>query len=167
MSAETWQVKVVLLGCPNVGKSELCARLGGVAAPTDVANITSVVMQTSAGSVQINVWDGVLSEEGVGVELALLADGAIIMFDVTDQESYNRVPDYYRRIMALDTVPCVLVGNKVDDPNRVVKPKNITFHRKKNLQYYDVSASTGYNVTKPFLWLLRKITSNPDLHFLE
>ena len=33
----------------------------------------------------------------------------------------------------------------------------ITFHRKKNLQYYEVSAKSNYNFEKPFLWLARKL----------
>eukprot|EP00966_Prymnesium_polylepis_P230184 5326287-Prymnesium_polylepis.1 len=37
-----------------------------------------------------------------------------------------------------------------------VKAKQITFHRKKNLQYYDISAKSNYNFEKPFLWLARK-----------
>ena len=40
---------------------------------------------------------------------------------------------------------------------RKVKAKQITFHRKKNLQYYDISAKSNYNFEKPFLWLARKV----------
>lgn len=39
-----------------------------------------------------------------------------------------------------------------------MKAKSITFHRKKNLQYYDISAKSNYNFEKPFLWLARKLT---------
>lgn len=39
-----------------------------------------------------------------------------------------------------------------------MKPKQIIFHRKKNLQYYDISAKSNYNFEKPFLWLARKLT---------
>ena len=46
---------------------------------------------------------------------------------------------------------------------RKVKAKAITFHRKKNLQYYDISAKSNYNFEKPFLWLARKLTGNPGL----
>ena len=42
--------------------------------------------------------------------------------------------------------------------DRKVKPKQIIFHRKKNLQYYDISAKSNYNFEKPFLWLARKLT---------
>jgi len=51
---------------------------------------------------------------------------------------------------------------------RKVKAKNITFHRKKNLQYYDISAKSNYNFEKPFLWLARKLVGNPALvYYLE
>ena len=46
---------------------------------------------------------------------------------------------------------------------RKVKAKTITFHRKKNLQYYDISAKSNYNFEKPFLWLGRKLVGNPQL----
>jgi GTP-binding nuclear protein Ran len=61
----------------------------------------------------------------------------------------------------------VLCGNKVDIKDRKVKAKNITFHRKKNLQYYDISAKSNYNFEKPFLWLARKLLGDPNLVFVE
>lgn len=57
----------------------------------------------------------------------------------------------------------MLCGNKVDVKERKVKAKTITFHRKKNLQYYDISAKSNYNFEKPFLWLARKLVGNPSL----
>lgn len=44
-----------------------------------------------------------------------------------------------------------------------MKAKTITFHRKKNLQYYDISAKSNYNFEKPFLWLARKLVGNQTL----
>jgi len=61
----------------------------------------------------------------------------------------------------------VLVGNKVDVKERKVKAKQITFHRKKNLQYYDISAKSNYNFEKPFLWLAKKLVGDPHLMFVE
>lgn len=37
-------------------------------------------------------------------------------------------------------IPIVLCGNKVDIKDRKVKAKQITFHRKKNLQFFEISA---------------------------
>merc|ERR1712013_557019 len=44
--------------------------------------------------------------------------------------------------------------------------KSIVFHRKKNLQYYDISAKSNYNFEKPFLWLARKLIGDPNLEFV-
>jgi len=56
---------------------------------------------------------------------------------------------------------------QVEIKDRKVKAKNITFHRKKNLQYFDISAKSNYNFEKPFLWLARKLTGDPNLQFVE
>ena len=57
-----------------------------------------------------------------------------------------------------ENIAIVLTGNKVDIKDRKVKAKSIVFHRKKNLQYYDISAKSNYNFEKPFLWLARFLT---------
>lgn len=92
---------------------------------------------------------------------------AIIMFDVTARITYNNVPTWHRDLVRVcDNIPMVLCGNKVDlSKERRVKPKQITFHRKKNLQYYDISAKSNYNYEKPFLWLARRLSGQPNLEF--
>lgn len=66
-------------------------------------------------------------------------------------------------VRVCENIPIVLCGNKVDVKERKVKAKTITFHRKKNLQYYDISAKSNYNFEKPFLWLARKLVGNQTL----
>lgn len=44
-----------------------------------------------------------------------------------------------------------------DEQERKVKTAQVTFHRKKNIQYYEISAKSNYNFEKPFLWLARKL----------
>ncbi|CAN0417486.1 unnamed protein product, partial [Hapterophycus canaliculatus] len=56
---------------------------------------------------------------------------------------------------------------KVEIKDRKVKAKQITFHRKKNLQYYDISAKSNYNFEKPFLWLAKKLVGDANLQFVE
>lgn len=56
---------------------------------------------------------------------------------------------FHRRVLF-----CV---GQVEIKDRKVKAKQITFHRKKNLQYYDISAKSNYNFEKPFLWLAKKL----------
>lgn len=49
---------------------------------------------------------------------------------------------------------------------RKVKTGAVTFHRKKNLQYFEISAKSNYNFERPFLWLARKLVGNANLEFV-
>ena len=90
------------------------------------------------------------------------------MFDVTSRITYKNVPNWHRDLTRVcENIPIVLTGNKVEIKDRKVKAKQITFHRKKNLQYYDISAKSNYNFEKPFLWLARKLSGDNTLHFVE
>ena len=51
--------------------------------------------------------------------------------------------------------------------DRKVKAKQITFHRRKNLPYYDISAKSNHNFEKPFLWIARKLAGDQDIVFVE
>ena len=51
-------------------------------------------------------------------------------------------------------------------PRTALRPQ-VTFHRKKNLQYHEISAKSNYNYEKPFLYLARKLVGDGALHFVE
>ncbi len=92
---------------------------------------------------------------------------AIIMFDVTSKVTYKNVPNWHRDLVRVcSNIPIVLTGNKVDIRDRKVKAKTVTFHRKKNLQYYDISAKSNYNFERPFLWLAQKLVGDSALRFV-
>uniref|UniRef100_M8C280 Uncharacterized protein n=1 Tax=Aegilops tauschii TaxID=37682 RepID=M8C280_AEGTA len=48
-----------------------------------------------------------------------------------------------------ENILIVLCGKKADVKNWQVKAKMVTFHRKKNLQYYEICAKSNYNFEKP------------------
>jgi GTP-binding nuclear protein Ran len=92
---------------------------------------------------------------------------AIIMFDVTSRIIYQNVPNWHKDLIRVcENIPIVLCGNKVDVKDRKLQTKSIIFHRKKNMQYYDISARSNYNFEKPFLWLARKVVNDPNLEFV-
>ena len=120
----------------------------------------SFLRRVAQGQLVFNVWDTAGQEKFGGLRDGYYIQGqcAIIMFDVTSRITYKNVPNWHRDLVRVcETIPIVLVGNKVDVKERKVKAKQITFHRKKNLQYYDISAKSNYNFEKPFLWLARKV----------
>merc|ERR1712021_60103 len=125
---------------------------------------------TSKGQILFNVWDTAGQEKLGGLRDGYYIGGncGIVMFDVCSRITYTNVPKWYKDLTRVcESIPIVLVGNKVDVKDRKVKGKQITFHRKKNLQYYDISAKSNYNFEKPFLWLARKLSGDNALHFVE
>jgi GTP-binding nuclear protein Ran len=129
-----------------------------------------LVFHTNRGPIKFNVWDTAGQERFGGLRDGYYIQGqcAIVMFDVTSRITYKNVPNWHRDLVRVcENIPIVLVGNKVDVKERKVKAKQITFHRKKNLQYYDISAKSNYNFEKPFLWLARKLVGDPNLTFVE
>jgi GTP-binding nuclear protein Ran len=90
------------------------------------------------------------------------------MFDVCSRITYKNVPKWYKDISRVcDNIPIVLVGNKVDVKDRKVKARQILFPRKHGIQYYDISAKSNYQFEKPFVWLLKKLLSDPTLTLVE
>jgi GTP-binding nuclear protein Ran len=169
------EFKLVLVGDGGVGKSNFVGRfiLGDFDRrynPTTEAVVYSIVLYTNRGPIKINVWDTAGQEKG-GVlrdKYYLQADGAIIMFDLTSRVSHRHVPQWHSDLTRLcENIPIIIVGNKVDLKERKVTAKQITFHRKKNLQYYDMSAKMNYNLEKPFLYLIRKLSGDHTLCFVE
>jgi len=89
------------------------------------------------------------------------------MFDITSNITYKNVPNWHKDLIRVcQNIPVVLCGNKVDIKDRKVKAKSIVFHRKNNMQYYDISARSNYNFEKPFLWLTQKLAGDHNVEFV-
>ena len=169
------EFKLVLVGDGGVGKTTFVKRhLTGEFEKRYIATLGVEVHPmpffTNHGNIVFNVWDTAGQEKLGGLRDGYYIHGqcAIIMFDVTSRTTYKNVPTWHRDITRVcEDIPIVLCGNKVDVRNRQVRAKTITFHRKKNLQYYELSAKSNYNFEKPFLYLARKLAGDPTLQFVE
>lgn len=163
--------KLVLVGDGGTGKTTFVKRhLSGEFEKKYIATVGvevhPLVFTTNYGSICFNVWDTAGQERFGGLRDGYYVQGqcGIIMFDVTSRITYKNVPNWHRDLTRVcENIPIVLCGNKVDIKERKVKAKSITFHRKKNLQYYDISAKSNYNFEKPFVYLARKLSGNNDL----
>jgi len=167
--------KLVLVGDGGTGKTTFVKRhLTGEFEKKYIATlgveVHPLVFYTNYGHILFNCWDTAGQEKFGGLRDGYYIQGqcAIIMFDVTSRVTYKNVPNWHRDLVRVcENIPIVLCGNKVDVKDRKVKAKTITFHRKKNLQYYDISAKSNYNFEKPFLWLARKLCGEQQLEFVE
>merc|ERR1711962_495866 len=167
--------KLVLVGDGGVGKTTFVKRhLTGEFEKKYIATlgveVHPLTFYTNYGQIIFNCWDTAGQEKFGGLRDGYYIQGqcAVIMFDVTSRITYKNVPNWHRDLIRVcEHIPIVLCGNKVDIKDRKVKAKAIVFPRKKNLQYYDISAKSNYNFEKPFLWLARKLVGDPNLEFVE
>ena len=130
------------------------------------AQRTTLRFQTNRGDINFECLD--IAGQAMFRQLAtgymIGADAAILMFDVTSRTSYKNISSHHRDIVGVrDHIPMVLCGNKVDMKTRVVKPSGITFHKRKNIQYCEISAKTNYNIRTPFVYLARKLCQEPSM----
>merc|ERR1719329_1014093 len=174
-NAPVAEFKLVLVGDGGVGKTTFVKRyLTGEFEKKYIATLGVEVhpmpFTTNKGTILFNVWDTAGQEKLGGLRDGYYIGGhcGIIMFDVCARITYANVPKWYKDLTRVcENIPIVLVGNKVDVKDRKVKAKQIIFHRKKSLQYYDISAKSNYQFEKPFVWLLRKLTNEPSLTLVE
>ena len=175
MSAEQIPTfKLVLVGDGGTGKTTFVKRhLSGEFEKKYIATVGvevhPLVFHTNYGPICFNTWDTAGQEKFGGLRDGYYVQGqcGIIMFDVTSRITYKNVPNWHKDLVRVcENIPIVLCGNKVDIKERKVKAKTITFHRKKNLQYYDISAKSNYNFEKPFVWLAQRLTGHQDLQLV-
>lgn len=169
------QFKCLLVGEGGVGKTTFVKRhMTGEFEKKYVATIGvevhEIPFDTNRGRLLFNVWDTAGQEKFGGLRDGYYIQGqcAMIMFDVTSRVTYKNVEIWYRDLVRVcGDIPIVLVGNKIDVKDRKVKAKQINFHRKKNLAYFEVSAKSNFNYEKPFLYLARQLVGDRHLKLVE
>ncbi|KAJ7248103.1 GTP-binding nuclear protein GSP1/Ran [Mycena rebaudengoi] len=171
--SEMHRFKLVLVGDGGTGKTTFVKRhMTGEFKKQYIATlgveVHPLTFTTNYGVICFDVWDTAGQEKFGGLRDGYYIQGqcGIIMFDVTSRITYKNVPNWHRDVeQVCENIPIVLCGNKVDVKDRKVKTSQITFHRRKNLQYIEISAKSNYNFEKPFLWLGRKLVGQANLEF--
>jgi GTP-binding nuclear protein Ran len=171
--AEGLVAKLVLVGDGGVGKTTFVKRhqtgeFEKKYIPTMGVQVSQLQFQTTLGPLIYNIWDTAGQERFGGLREGyyLEAQCAIVMFDVTSAATYRNVQTWHRDLVRVcPNIPIVLVGNKIDVRDRKVPAKRVTFHKKNNMRYFEVSAKSNYHFEMPFLSLARQLTGDPNLAF--
>lgn len=88
------------------------------------------------------------------------ADGAILMYSETDEDSFNKIDGWLTKLgeNAPENVITFLVANKCDSLERTVtKQRGVELSRTKKLKFYESSAKQNINVNKVFEELVKDI----------
>lgn len=94
------------------------------------------------------------------------AAGVLLVFDLNKKSSFVNLTNWIREIREeiAPSVPIVLLGNKCDlkEDKREVGNEVEDFTYKHELQYFETSAKTGYNVEKAFEHITNAICKNME-----
>merc|ERR1711998_2904 len=175
-SDKVFNFKLLVVGDGGSGKTTFCKRhVNGefrvTYIPTIGVEVHPLDFTTNKGIINFMCWDTAGQEKFGGLRDGYYVGGecAILMFDLSDRNSYKNIPVWYRDILRVcDMIPIVLVGNKYDIRTQgLLEDKILSIKRKLRLTFIDVSARTNRNYEKPFLYLMKKLLNTPFVMFLE
>jgi Ras-related protein Rab-1A len=160
--------KLLLIGDSGVGKSCLLARF---ADDTFSSSFTSTIgvdfkirtVELDGKIVKLQIWDTAGQERFKTITSSYYrgAHGIIVVYDVTNQNSFNNVKTWLNEIdrFATDGVNKLLVGNKSDliSQRAVDQDTGKQFADSMGLQFLETSAKSSHNVEEAFLSMGRSI----------
>lgn len=176
--ASNLDMKVVVLGSANVGKTSIINRYCNGIFIDDTLNTIGAGFFTHTVNIDdyevtLMLWDTAGEERFRSVAPSLLrgTNGLVLVFDLTSPESFSNIDIYME--MFLDTcevdmaheLPILLLGNKMDLNSQNVSDDNIQnwLTSNKVTHYFEVSAKTGLNINEAFMEFLQAIVQPLEL----
>lgn len=162
---------ILIIGDGGVGKSSYVRKVntGNFKSKYDTTiglEPHKFTLKTSDGEKEITILDTAGQEKFGSLRKSVyeIADAAFIMFDLTSRTTYTNIPNWYRDLTNEkgEDFPIVIIGNKLDS-ERKVREKMITFPKRKNLPYFEMSVKDETNLDKPFNTILQKLYKNDSI----
>lgn len=129
--AGTQRFKVVLLGEGRVGKTSILLRFvrgeySDKQQSTLQASYLDKKVSINNQTCNLSIWDTAGQERfhALGPIYYRDADGAVLVYDITDHESFTKVRKWVRELKSIvgNDISIVIVGNKIDlEKNRAVQ----------------------------------------------
>ncbi|QLG72883.1 hypothetical protein HG535_0D05920 [Zygotorulaspora mrakii] len=160
--------KLLLIGNSGVGKSCLLLRFSDDTYTNDYISTIGVdfkikTVELDGKTVKLQIWDTAGQERFRTITSSYYrgSHGIIIVYDVTDQESFNGVKMWLQEIdrYATSTVLKLLVGNKCDLKEKRVVEYDVAkeFADANKMPFLETSALDSTNVEEAFLTMARQI----------
>lgn len=160
-TSKDFQFKVVLLGEGAVGKSSLLMqyvenKFNPRHTSTIQASFQSKVLALDGCHVTLNIWDTAGQEKyhALGPIYYRGSQGALLIFDITDQRSFDRVKIWMKELhRALgDSTVLMIVGNKLDlAQNRTVSLEEAQeYASSMGAMYEETSAKENVGIDRAF-----------------
>mmetsp|Transcript_64034 Transcript_64034/g.133511 ORF Transcript_64034/g.133511 Transcript_64034/m.133511 type:complete len:202 (+) Transcript_64034:109-714(+) len=169
MSAEyDYLFKLLLIGDSGVGKSCLLLRFADDTYTESYISTIGVdfkirTLELDGKTIKLQIWDTAGQERFRTITSSYYrgAHGIIVVYDVTDQESFNNVKQWMNEIdrYASDKVNKMLVGNKCDLTSKKVVDYDAAkeFADQLGIPFLETSAKNSTNVEQAFITMAAEI----------
>ncbi|KAH1202296.1 GTP-binding protein YPTM2 [Glycine max] len=160
--------KLLLIGDSGVGKSCLLLRFADDSYLDSYISTIGVdfkirTVEQDGKTIKLQIWDTAGQERFRTITSSYYrgAHGIIVVYDVTDQESFNNVKQWLNEIdrYASENVNKLLVGNKCDlTANKVVSSETAkAFADEIGIPFMETSAKNATNVEQAFMAMAAEI----------
>ena len=120
-------------------------------------------LQYEGKDIKLNIWDTAGQEKFRSITLNFYkgVDGIILVFDITDENSFTNIPHWIRQIKLYASENCamVLLGNKCDMMDRKISKDRIDeCCTEYGLKYFESSAKMNINIEQAFITIVKDIS---------
>jgi len=163
--------QLLIIGDSTVGKTSILSRFANgtfnsnYLATVGLDNFTKDETIDDK-NVRIKIWDTAGQERYKALTKGFFrnAEGIMIVYDVTNQESFENLKNWIQSIKDnmgndfLERIPVVIIGNKIDSDEREIKTEDAeSFCKQQNYPYFETSAKTGENIDSTIRFLVKKV----------
>ena len=162
-------IKLLLIGDSSVGKTNFVFRF--VDNRFQTVHLTTigfdfkskiVTLPNSKKTLKLQIWDTAGQERYMSLNqnLFLKVHGVILMYDISNRESFDHLTKWLDLIKdAINDIPIVLVGNKIDkEEERLVSyNEGEQLAKELNISFFESSGKENKNVKEPFYSLCEEI----------
>jgi len=166
------EYKILLVGDAGVGKSSIIMRFAeNIFTDTAMCNVGSdfkdCTLNHQGKEYKLKVWDTAGQERFRAITSSYYQDthGFVIVYDVTDEVSFNNVKMWFSEIEKYTTGPYqkILIGNKEDLSTRVIAYNTAReWADEYGLVFLETSAKTGTNIQNAFTQLIALLTNKTN-----
>lgn len=159
---------MLLIGDSGVGKSCLLLRFSDDSFTTSFITTIGIdfkikTVEIGGKRIKLQIWDTAGQERFRTITTAYYrgAMGILLVYDVTDEQSFNNIRNWIRNIEqhAADNVDKVLIGNKCDMiQSKVVETaKGQSLADEYGIKFFETSAKNAINVAEAFTAIAKDI----------
>ena len=165
------EFKIILIGNASVGKTSIFNKFttgdfSKIYKSTIAAEFKSKLLKVNKNLwAKLVIWDtcGTENYRSLTRQYYRGADGAIIIFDLTDQSSFNDLKKWIKDIKNYGEkdIQIIIVGNKLDlfNQRKVTQSQANNFCNENKYKYIEASAKDGTNLLKIFEELTFDLTN--------